>query len=90
MNAVTSLSPPIPLAELPRQRHGTVAAVDWQRLAAPEAKRLRELGLDEGVEVELLHRAGMFGGPLACRIGRMTVALRRHVAGAIHVAPAVG
>ena len=66
---------------------GTVAAVDWDSLAPPEARRLRELGLDEGVEVELLHRAGIFGGPVACRIGRMTVALRRHVARAIHVSP---
>lgn len=64
-----------------------MAGVDWDRLAEPEARRLRELGLDEGVEVELLHRSGIFGGPLACRIGRMTVALRRHVAAAIHVTP---
>ncbi|WP_019369074.1 FeoA family protein [Sphingomonas sp. HT-1] len=69
---------------------GTVAGVDWDRLAEPEARRLRELGLDEGVEVELLRRSGLFGGPLACRIGRMTVALRRHVAAAIHVTPRTG
>ena len=53
--------------------------------AAPEARRLRELGFDEGVGVEVLHRARLGGGPIACRIGRMTVALRRRVAGAIHV-----
>lgn len=78
----------IVLAHLPRMHAGTVAAVDWHALAEPEARRLRELGLDEGVEVELLHRSGLLGrGPIACRIGRMTVALRRHVAAAIHVLP---
>jgi ferrous iron transport protein A len=51
---------------------------------------LRELGFDEGVGVEVLHRARIGGGPIACRIGRMTVALRRRVAGAIHVAPLIG
>ena len=78
----------VALAHLPRMHPGTVAAVDWHALAEPEARRLRELGLDEGVEVELLHRSGLLGrGPIACRIGRMTVALRRHVAAAIHVSP---
>jgi ferrous iron transport protein A len=76
---------PILLSQLPHGQHGVVAGVDWARLSEPEARRLRELGLDEGVEVELLRRSGLFGGPAACRIGRMIVALRRHVAGAIHV-----
>jgi ferrous iron transport protein A len=76
------------LTDLPRDRMATVAGVDWQALTAPEARRLRELGLDEGVEVELLRPSGLLGGPVACRIGRMIVALRKHVAGAIHVAPA--
>lgn len=88
MNATAVISPPILLAQLDRLHPGTVAAVDWHILTEPEARRLRELGLDEGVEVELLHRSGLLGrGPVACRIGRMTVALRRHVAAAIHVSP---
>ncbi|MEI9850241.1 MAG: FeoA family protein [Sphingomonas sp.] len=82
--------PRIRLPQLSRMQAGIVTAVDWQALAPPEARRLRELGLDEGVEIELLHPSGLLGGPLACRIGRMTVALRRHVAGAIHVAPTAG
>ena len=68
----------------------TVAAVDWAALSVPEARRLRELGFDEGVGVEVLHRATLGKGPIACRIGRMTVALRRAVAGAIHVSPLAG
>lgn len=77
----------VPLLRLSRNQCGTVAAVDWQALSEPEGRRLRELGLDEGVEVQLLRPSGILGGPLACRIGRMIVALRRHVADAIHVAP---
>ncbi|MEH3035123.1 MAG: FeoA family protein [Sphingomonas adhaesiva] len=71
---------------LPRHAPATVAAIDWSRLATPEARRLRELGFGEGVGVEVLHRATLGGGPIACRIGRMTVALRRAVAATIHVA----
>jgi hypothetical protein len=37
---------------------------------------LRELGFDEGADVEVLHRSALGAGPVACRIGRMTVALR--------------
>jgi ferrous iron transport protein A len=89
MNIATVIPAPVRLALLPRMQRGTVAAVDWAALTVPEARRLRELGLDEGVEVELLKGSGILGGPVACRIGRMTVALRRHVAGAIHVSPLV-
>jgi ferrous iron transport protein A len=77
------------LVQLPRHAPATVAAVEWSRLAEPEARRLRELGFDEGVGVEVLHRWPFGSGPIACRIGRMTVALRRAVAGAIHVQPDV-
>ena len=85
MNLATAILPATPLSRIRPLTPGKVAAVDWHALAAPEARRLRELGLDEGVEVELLRGSGILGGPVACRIGRMTVALRRHVAGAIHV-----
>jgi ferrous iron transport protein A len=88
MNIATAIPAAVSLAHLPRNRGGTVAAVDWSALTPPEARRLRELGLDEGVQVELLRGSGILGGPVACRIGRMTVALRRHVARAIHVSPA--
>jgi ferrous iron transport protein A len=78
------------LESLPQRQRATVAAVDWAALSVPEARRLRELGFDEGVGVEVLHRATLGKGPIACRIGRMTVALRRAVAGAIHVSPLAG
>jgi len=78
------------LESLPQRQRATVAAVDWAALSVPEARRLRELGFDEGVGVEVLHRATLGKGPIACRIGRMTVALRRAVAGAIRVSPLAG
>jgi ferrous iron transport protein A len=90
MDMSTRVSVPVTLEHLPRRQAATVAAIDWERLAVPEARRLRELGFDEGVGVEVLHRASLGKGPIACRIGRMTVALRRAVAGAIHVAPSAG
>ena len=45
------------LESLPKHQRATVAQIDWARLATPEARRLRELGFDEGVSVEVLHRA---------------------------------
>lgn len=76
---------PASLESVPRHQRATVLSIEWDRLAVPEARRLRELGFDEGVGVEVLHRARLGGGPIACRIGRMTVALRRRVAAVIHV-----
>ncbi|ONF96949.1 FeoA family protein [Sphingomonas jeddahensis] len=75
----------LPLESLPVRRPATITTIAWDRLAAPEARRLREFGFEVGVHVEILHRAALFRGPVACRIGRMTVALRRNVAAAITV-----
>ncbi|PAX07529.1 FeoA family protein [Sphingomonas lenta] len=85
MDMSRPIVPSLSLETLPRFQRATVAAIEWSRLEAPQARRLRELGFDEGVDVEVLHRSG---GPIACRIGRMTVALRRAVAAAVHVSPA--
>ncbi len=64
-----------------------VSSVDWAALDAGEACRLRHFGFDEGVTVEPLH-LGPFGrDPIAIRVGRMTVAIRRRHAGAISVIP---
>ncbi len=63
-----------------------ITSVDWAVLAEDEAKRLQALGIDEGAEVAVAHR-GIFGtrDPIAIRIGRMTIALRRAHALAIEV-----
>lgn len=74
------------LTQLPLGQPAFVDRVDWDHLTSGEAQRLREFGVSEGVSIETLHRAGLFGhGALACRIGRMTVAMRHNHARAIHV-----
>lgn len=63
-----------------------ITAIDWVELPEADAKRLRALGFDTGVQVSVAHR-GVFGGrdPLAVQLGRMTVALRRVHAAAVSV-----
>lgn len=73
------------LNELPLRRPARISAIDWDRLAEHEARRLRELGFDEGVRVELLHHGPLGRDPIACRVGRMTIALRRRQADAVRV-----
>ena len=64
-----------------------VHCIDWDALDEGEASRLRHFGFDEGVAVEPLH-LGPFGrDPLAIRVGRMTVAIRRKHARAVQVVP---
>jgi ferrous iron transport protein A len=64
-----------------------ISSIDWAVLAESEASRLRHFGFDEGVAVQPLH-LGPFGrDPLAVRVGRMTVAIRRAHARAVSVIP---
>jgi ferrous iron transport protein A len=66
-----------------------VTSIDWASLEEAEGNRLRHFGFDEGISVEPLH-LGPFGrDPIAIRVGRMTVAIRRRHAGAIRVIPLV-
>ncbi|HEV2567165.1 FeoA family protein [Sphingomonas sp.] len=75
------------LCDLPLRKAAHIHSIDWSALSEAEGKRLRELGFDEGVTVETLHSGSIFGrDPLACRVGRMTVAIRRAQASAIRVA----
>lgn len=65
-----------------------IVAVDWGALAPAEGKRLQALGIDTGTVITMAHK-GVFGSadPLAIRIGRMTVAVRRVHGQAIAVEP---
>jgi ferrous iron transport protein A len=77
----------ISLDELAVGTRALVLAIDWNALDEGEACRLQHFGFDEGVTVEPLH-LGPFGrDPIAIRVGRMTVAIRRKHAGAIRVTP---
>jgi ferrous iron transport protein A len=81
----------VTLADLPFQHEATISSIDWASMTERDGRRLRELGFDEGVAVEPLHGAGLVArDPLAVRIGRMTVAIRRAHAAAISVEPVVG
>jgi ferrous iron transport protein A len=76
------------LDQLQLGQRGRVAIIDWALLGTHEAARLRQFGFDADVVVEPLH-AGPFGrDPLAVKVGRMTVAIRRAHARAIRVVPA--
>ena len=65
------------LDQLPYRTPATVSGIDWSLLSDSEAKRLRNLGFDEGMEIEALHGAPFGRDPIAVRIGRMMVAIRR-------------
>jgi ferrous iron transport protein A len=74
----------VTLDTLPLNMPARITAIDWTAIPEKEGHRLRSLGFDEGVMVEALHRGTLFGrDPLAVRLGRMTIALRRKVAIAI-------
>lgn len=76
------------LTDLPLRRPAYIERIDWTALSAAEGQRLREFGLCEGASVEALHHGGLFGrGPIACRIGRMTIAMRHNHAAAVTVRP---
>ena len=74
------------LTDLPLRQPAYVDLIDWTALSAADGQRLREFGLCEGASVEALHHGGLLGrGPIACKVGRMTVAMRRTHAAAITV-----
>jgi ferrous iron transport protein A len=73
------------LDQLPRGTTAAIDSIDWASLSDGEGRRMRELGFDEGVRIETLH-SGPFGrDPIACRVGRMIVAIRRAHAAAVTV-----
>jgi ferrous iron transport protein A len=73
------------LDKLPYHLPATVTAIAWESLSQSDAKRLRNLGFDEGVAIEALHGAPFGRDPIAIRIGRMQVAIRRAQAQTIMV-----
>lgn len=82
------LSDALPLDKLPVGHVARIASIDWSRLDAAEARRLREFGLFEGVEVEVLHRGSLlFRDPLAVRVGRMRIAIRARQAAVVTLDP---
>lgn len=70
------------------QQRAEVVAIDWSAISDNEGRRLRALGIDKGVSVEKLYK-GMFGmnDPIALKVGRMMIAVRKSHARAISVRP---
>ncbi len=64
------------LSELEIGTFASVHGVASDGVADAVAARLCELGFDEGVEVELLHRGPFGGNPLAVKVGGTVIALR--------------
>ncbi|CAA9528017.1 MAG: hypothetical protein AVDCRST_MAG62-1619 [uncultured Sphingomonas sp.] len=75
----------LPLDQLRVGSRARIHGVDWSALEEGEACRLKHFGFDEGVTVEPLHQGPFGRDPLAVRVGRMTVAIRRTHARAIKV-----
>ena len=75
------------LDQLSIGRRARIAAIDWEQLGQSDAVRLPQFGFDEGVSVEPLHNGPVGRDPLAVRVGRMTVAIRRAHARAVQVIP---
>ncbi|QDP19593.1 FeoA family protein [Sphingomonas xanthus] len=75
----------VPLDQLSLGSSGRVVAIDWSALGQAEAARLRHFGFDEGVSVTPMHLGPLGRDPLAVKVGRMTVAIRRSHARAVKV-----
>tara|TARA_R110000824_G_scaffold108542_2_gene255647 strand:+ start:2301 stop:2570 length:270 start_codon:yes stop_codon:yes gene_type:complete len=79
---------PTTLDQLSLKQKAEIVAIDWSAISDSEGRRLRALGIDEGISVEKLHK-GMFGlnDPIALKVGRMMIAVRKSHAQAISVQP---
>tara|TARA_R110002096_G_scaffold257381_1_gene450933 strand:+ start:287073 stop:287333 length:261 start_codon:yes stop_codon:yes gene_type:complete len=70
------------LSDLKIGETSTISGFDTTRLNDREfaedlEDRLLEIGFEEGLSIELLHKGPIGGDPIAVRIGSMTIALRK-------------
>jgi ferrous iron transport protein A len=73
------------LDQLQLGQQARISTIEWDLLEQGEASRLKHFGFDAGVAVQALH-LGPFGrDPLAIKVGRMIVAIRRAHARAVRV-----
>jgi len=75
--------------DLRRGEAATIVTIDREAVDPENARQLHEMGFDEGVDIELLHRAPFGGDPIALRVGNMCVALRKRLANMVVVARVV-
>lgn len=81
------MAPSVSLDQLRLKTRAEIVSIEWQSLDPSEIRRLQNFGFAEGVFVEPLHLGPFGSDPLAVRIGRMTVAIRRAHARAVRVMP---
>lgn len=74
--------------QLPMGKPAIITAIDRAACDPATIRRLYEMGFDEGVDVEVLHRGPVGGCPIALRVGNVTIAIRRAQAALILVEPA--
>ena len=79
---------PLSLDQLSLHQPALVTRLSDAPEHAPTVRRLYEMGFDEGVDVELLHRGPLGGDPLAIRVGNITLAMRSKQAALVRVSPA--
>lgn len=76
------------LDTLPLNMPAMITEIDWGAVGETAARRLRAFGFENGMDIEALYYGGIIAkDPIAFRIGRMTIALRRTQASAISVKP---
>ena len=74
------------LNDLPLNQSAAISGINWAVLDNATAARLRAFGFDTGANIKALHYGGGTAhDPIAFRIGRMTIAIRRALAAAILV-----
>lgn len=73
------------LSDLRRGDKAIIVAIPVDGVDPANVRQLHEMGFDEGVDVELLHRAPFGGDPVSIRVGNMGVALRRSLAAMVVV-----
>ena len=83
------MDPQRSIADLAVGEHAVIADIDRSACGDSVWRRLHEMGFDEGVDVEVLHRAPL-GDPIALRVGNMTIAIRRAEAALVTVEAAHG
>ncbi len=73
------------LSDLRPGEAATIVTIDHAGIDPANARQLHEMGFDEGVDVEVLHRAPFGGDPVMLRVGNMGVALRKRLAAMVVV-----
>lgn len=79
------MSVPVSLGALSPGQRARIVEIAADASGADLHLRLYEMGFDEGVEVEILHRGPIGGDPIAVQVSGMVVAMRLRDAALVSV-----